>query len=52
MKIIEGIGIAILVLGAVSLYVYAEFGGFGFKIQKAVIDSRNATILKIPALVK
>lgn len=52
MKIIEAIGITVLVLGAVSLYVYVEFGGLGTKIQKTVIDARNKTILKIPVLVK
>ena len=51
-KIIEVIWITVLVLGAVSLYVYVEFGGLGLKAQEAVINARNKTVLKIPALVK
>ena len=41
-----------VVIGSFALGSYIEFGGFGTKAQKVYIDTRNKTVLKIPALVK
>lgn len=50
-KILEVVGIVVLVIGAVALSAYIEFGGLGFKVQKAYVDLRNKTVLKIPAVI-
>ena len=52
MKILEIVGIVVLVGGAVILSSYIGFGRMGSKLQKIHLDTVSKVALKIPELKK